>query len=130
VIAGDLQFTSLNDIYPLFLSEAALNLVQVIIQTLLYFYVKGLCMVISEVPQEQRQQSSRTRYSLFKAVLISLIITNLTLWAVNSFNNTDKTSKKPQSDEWSIIFEILKPLSLMYRFNCFIIFNESLRKLM
>jgi len=126
VTASDLIVAFQPITYVLFLTEAVLNLVQVIIQTLIYFYVKG---VIKEDRGEQRQHTFRSRLHLLKAVLISLIIGHLTLWAMSSFNDTDKTSDKPPSYGWSIIFRILSPLNLMYRFNCFIMFTECLREL-
>ena len=106
----------------IFCTEPLLNLMQMIIQIVFYAYVKGVKIY------ENEADNKKCRLILL-GVIWCFVVCNFALWVEDSFIETRSSVtswQKQYFKEWPLIYNILNPLALVFRFNSALLFLNVL----
>jgi len=117
-----------TDIFGLFLTEEITNILQIFTQVLFYAYTKNI-QIRAEGDRPNDNRKFQIKRSILMFVLSYFAVCNLALWVEDSFIETrsSETSwQKEYFDNWPLIYNILNPLSLVFRFNSFLLFLNVL----
>ena len=102
----------------LIIAEQITNTVEEVIQIIFYFWARGV----------SRQQANHQLISYFDVILIYFALSNLAIWFQDSFMETSRkvyiTFHEQFHIHWRILYNVLKPVLLLYRFNCAALFFE------
>jgi hypothetical protein len=117
--------------------EEGLNLLEVIIQTLFYFWAKKVTFEREktvhssdvETTQHETQKKAKARLkrdrTIFKAVVLMMTVCNGVMWVEDSFVETRNIEKSFQGryyKNWKYIYNLTNPVLLFYRFNSMMLF--------
>lgn len=117
----------------LFRTEEALNLIQICTQLLVYANAKLIQIpAAAEVGGNDgrlRQLRDRCCPHVAKAVVWYFAVSNIVLWAEDSFIETRSSVTSWQKyyfENWPVVYNIFNPMSLVFRFNSALLFWKIL----
>ena len=112
----------------MFLTEEVTNIVQICTQIVFYAFAKTIQIPTDEVSEDNERDFQRRR-SILMGVLSYYAVCNAALWVEDSFIDTRSSVtswQKRYFDNWPLIYNVFNPLSLMFRFNSFLLFLDVL----
>jgi len=119
-----------NGVTPrfMFLTEEITNILQICSQIVFYAYAKSI-QIPTDEPDESHASEIRGKRSVLMAVISYYAVCNAALWVEDSFIETRSSVTSWQTryfENWPLIYNIFNPLSLMFRFNSFLLFLDVL----
>ena len=112
----------------MFLTEEITNVIQICTQIVFYAYAKSTRLSTDELDVNNECQFRRRR-AILMGVISYYAVCNAALWVEDSFIDTRSSVTSWQRqyfDNWPLIYNIFNPLSLMFRFNSFLLFLDVL----
>jgi len=109
-------------------TEEVTYILHICTQSAFYAYAKRI-QIRTFADDENADRELRRKRSILMGVISYFAVCNATLWLEDSFIETrgSETSWQNQYfDEWPVIYNIFNPLSLMFRFNSFLLFLNVL----
>ena len=119
-----------NGVTPrvMFLAEEITNILQICSQIVFYACAKSI-----QIPTDQQHEhfarGIRGKRSVLMGVVSYYAVCNAALWVEDSFIETRSSITSWQTryfENWPLIYNIFNPLSLMFRFNSFLLFLDVL----
>ena len=98
-----------------------------------YYQLPFCFFAIRVIARGENDSRFRIRSMLFKAVLIHLAVCNAMLWFINILNGVKYdlfhlTLGPNERNAWQFVDRFLQPMTLFYRFGCFLLVAKALRK--
>jgi len=112
----------------MFLTEEITNIIQICTQIVFYAFAKTIQIPTDEISEDNERDFQRRR-SILMGVLSYYAVCNAALWVEDSFIDTRSSVtswQKRYFDNWPLIYNVFNPLSLMFRFNSFLLFLDVL----
>jgi len=117
----------------LFLMNELTNIIQICTQVVFYAYAKSVQIQFADHTQfaddENNDRELHHKRSIFTGAILYFAICNAFLWVSDSLVEThsEETSwQKQYFDNWPLIYNIFNPVSLVFRFNSFVLFLNVL----
>ena len=104
----------------MFVTEGLFNMAHIITQVIFYEQVKII---------QIRTDENSCRRMVLKAAIVCIAVCNFVLWVEDSFIETQNSKNSWQKyyfDNWPVLYNILNPLSLVFRFNSALLFLNVL----
>ena len=111
----------------MFLTEEITNVIQICAQIVFYAYAKSIRLSTDE--RDVNECHFRRRRAILMGVISYYAVCNAALWVEDSFIDTRSSVKSWQRqyfENWPLIYNMFNPLSLMFRFNSFLLFLDVL----
>ena len=103
----------------MFFTDAVTNIIQIFTQVVFYAHIKSI--------QIRAERELRDKRLLF--VIWCFVVCNTALWIEDSFletHNSETNWEKNYIDKWPIIYNIVNPLAIFFRFNSAVLFLNVL----
>jgi len=114
--------------WGMFLAEEISSIVQICVQVVFYAYAKTVRIRSDENTGIDDRELRRKR-SILMGIISYYAVCNFALWVEDSFvetRNSDTSWQKHYFEDWPFIYNALNPLSLMFRFNSFLLYLNLL----
>ena len=110
----------------MFLTEEITNIIHICTQIVFYAFAKSI-----QIPTDEGNNARefQRRRSILTGVIAYYAVCNAALWVEDSFIDTRSSVtswQKRYFDNWPLIYNVFNPLSLMFRFNSFLLFLDVL----
>ena len=103
----------------MFFTDAVTNIIQIFTQVVFYAHIKSI--------QIGAERELRDKRLLF--VIWCFVVCNATLWIEDSFletHNSETNWEKHYIDKWPLVYNIVNPLAIFFRFNSAVLFLNVL----
>ena len=115
-----MSFSVWNAVY---LTAEFLDIVQVLLQIVLYYYGKDVKLQTSEAGNAD---NSWLTVDVFKNIMLVLSITNFCIWIYDSFfepgMDTSVMPSKYTMEPWPVVDNVVTPIAIFFRFNSALLF--------
>ena len=120
-----LAFTvhSLNGWNAVYLIAEILDMIQVTLQIVFYYYAKGVKLQLRN-DGENADDPSRVVY--FRNIMVAMSISNFAVWICDNFFNPEMdphvTPSSYSIEQWTVFDNVVTPIAIFFRFNSALLF--------